>query len=112
MTRTEHLLTILAEECAEVAQRTSKALRFGLGEIQPGQSLTNADRIFEEYIDLMAVYHMLYDDGHLPSVVMVSEQRFAAKEEKVEKYLAFSAARGLVEGISSDPNYPHPEAKQ
>jgi len=29
----EHLLIILAEECSEVAQRASKALRFGLREI-------------------------------------------------------------------------------
>ena len=29
MTREEHLLTIVAEECAEVAQRATKALRFG-----------------------------------------------------------------------------------
>lgn len=28
MTRAEHLLTILEEECIEVAQRISKALRF------------------------------------------------------------------------------------
>ncbi len=34
MTRTEHLLFILAEECAEVAQRCSKAARFTLKERQ------------------------------------------------------------------------------
>jgi hypothetical protein len=32
MNITEHLLATLAEECAEVAQATSKALRFGLDE--------------------------------------------------------------------------------
>ncbi len=35
MNRRDHLLDILAEECAEVAIRVSKALRFGLDEV-PG----------------------------------------------------------------------------
>jgi hypothetical protein len=35
MNPTEHLLSCLAEECAEVAQRASKSLRFGLSEVQP-----------------------------------------------------------------------------
>jgi hypothetical protein len=39
MTRDEHLMTIAMEECAEVAQRVSKAVRFGMEEIQPGQPL-------------------------------------------------------------------------
>lgn len=30
------LLVLLAEECVEVAQRATKAIRFGLGEIQEG----------------------------------------------------------------------------
>lgn len=45
MKRHEHLLSILAEECCEVGQRVSKALRFGLDEVQPGQDLSNAERI-------------------------------------------------------------------
>jgi hypothetical protein len=32
-----------AEEAVEVAQRATKVLRFGIDEVQPGQSLTNAD---------------------------------------------------------------------
>jgi NTP pyrophosphatase (non-canonical NTP hydrolase) len=49
------LLTILAEECCEVGQRVSKALRFGLSEIQLGQPLDNAQRISEELGDLLGV---------------------------------------------------------
>jgi NTP pyrophosphatase (non-canonical NTP hydrolase) len=58
MTRTEHLLSITAEECAEVAQRVTKAMRFGLTEIQPGQPFTNADRIMAEFNDLQAMIEM------------------------------------------------------
>jgi len=34
MNRMEHLLAVLAEECAEVAQRCSKAQRFGMHQKQ------------------------------------------------------------------------------
>lgn len=55
MNRTEYLLCCLAEECTEVGQRVSKALRFGLREVQPMQPLNNAERIREEMRDLLAV---------------------------------------------------------
>lgn len=89
MTRTDHLLTILAEECAEVAQRASKALRFGLGEIQPGQALTNLERIEEELGDLIAVARML---GLAPS-----ERTLADKPAKVERFLDYSERCGKLD---------------
>lgn len=123
MTRQELLLTQLAEECAEVAQRVSKALRFGLEEIQPGQSLNNAERIVEELIDLQAVWRMLQNEPNahagdgfarfciLPVLSLEAErERMLAKIAKVEKFLAFSAARGRVDGIAADASVPHPEA--
>ena len=98
MTRTEHLLTILAEECAEVAQRASKALRFGLDEQQSGQELTNAERIAGEMDDLVAVWAMLrMEPGWHPRPSEVAG--YQAKREKVEKYLRYSAIIGtLAEG--------------
>jgi len=93
VTRTEHLLTTLAEECAEVAQRCSKALRFGLVEKQPGQDLTNAQRIEAEMADLIAVYGMLVDLGHVQPLVYLS---LAGKRRKVESYLAYSATCGTL----------------
>jgi hypothetical protein len=47
------LLTILIEECAEVQQRATKALRFGIDEVQPGQTFTNAERLAAELGDLI-----------------------------------------------------------
>lgn len=49
------LLTILIEECSEVQQRATKALRFGVGEVQPGQPFTNAERLGAEVGDLLTV---------------------------------------------------------
>lgn len=94
MTTQEHLLAILAEECAEIAQRASKALRFGLDEIQPEQPLTNAERIMEEFDDLRGVVGMMQDRALLPGSVA---RRIQAKQEKVGKFLRYSAECGCVD---------------
>jgi NTP pyrophosphatase (non-canonical NTP hydrolase) len=77
------LLTILAEECCEVGQRVSKALRFGLMEIQPGQPLSNAERIAEELGDLLATAEELND------VIdwRIVDKAKALKREKLARYL-------------------------
>ena len=102
MTRTDHLLWILAEECMEVAQRISKAARFGLYEIQPGQLLSNEQRIVYEYHDLQAVLEMLVADGRLPSILEknypdVWARSVKAKKEKIEKFLKYSKECGTLE---------------
>lgn len=63
MNQTEHLLCCLAEEANEVAHRVSKALRFGLAEIQDGQPLTNAERISQEFHDMLAIVELLEEAG-------------------------------------------------
>lgn len=89
MNRTEHLLTILAEECAEVAKETSKAIRFGLGEMMPGQSLTNRERILKELQDLWAAVEML-DLQH------VDREAIDRKKAKVEAFLKYSEECGTL----------------
>ncbi len=95
MNRTEHLLTIAAEECAEIAQRATKALRFGLDEVQRGQELTNAERILLEYHDLVAVINMLQNENALPRGLNTHD--ILAKQSKVEHYLQFSAQCGTLD---------------
>ena len=90
MTTQEHLLSILAEECGEVAQRSIKALSFGLAEVQPGQPLANAERIRQEFADLCGVYEMI---GLNPP----SRADIEAKKLKVQKFLAYSAECGCVD---------------
>ena len=103
MNRLEHLLTIGAEECAEVAQRISKALRFGLEEVQPGQLLDNAERIREEFTDLCATLQMIEEEAEvvlLPPLVKDpdAEAERNDKRAKVERFLLLSHRCGrLVE---------------
>jgi len=84
MNRQEHLLTIASEECAELAQRISKALRFGVHEVQPGQDKTNAERISYELADLLGVVGLLIDDG---IDIGVDSAMVEAKKEKVKAFL-------------------------
>lgn len=100
MNTSEHLLTVVAEECAEVAQRVSKALRFSLGEIQAGQSLTNAERIIQEYDDLRGAVLMCQDEGILPYSDLC---RINAKRSKIKCYLKYSSAVGALTDYPANP---------
>lgn len=98
MTRQEHLLLCLAEECDEVGQRVMKGLRFGLAEVQPGQPLNNADRIVVELQDLIAVAVILGREGALTNPTLVMPATIEAKLAKIERYMAISQHQGVLEG--------------
>lgn len=88
MNAEEHLLCCLGEECAEVAQRVSKALRFGLGDVQPGQELTNKERLGQEIADLEALLFMCRQANLIPSAPKFSE--IEAKRAKVLKFMTYA----------------------
>lgn len=66
MTRTEHLLVCLMEECAEVQKECAKALRFGLADTNPKTGVVNRDAISIEGCDIVAVYELLEESGAVP----------------------------------------------
>jgi len=95
MNHTEHLLTCLAEECAEVQQAISKALRFGLDDVNPNAGITNANDIGREFIDVVAVMEMLVDSG----VIKLPPNRLARTEQKksrVNQWMAYAEERGTL----------------
>jgi hypothetical protein len=91
----EHLLCILAEECSEVAHRASKALRFGLREVQKGQELTNAERIIYEFSDLYAVMMYLHEQGLLPTP-FINHEMVSQKLKKLDEFLEYSKQMGTL----------------
>ncbi len=95
MTRKELLLDICAEECSETAVRCSKAIRFTLKEIQEGQSLTNAERIIQEFNDIVAVMEMMKQEGMLDRVI--DTDYIQAKKLKVEEWIKYSKKRGTLQ---------------
>jgi len=94
MERQEHLLTIIIEECDEISQRATKALRFGLTEKQKDQDFTNAQRLVYEFNDLIAVMKMMEREGLLPEIYNGSMQNL--KIDKIEQYLKYSSECGTL----------------
>ena len=90
MNRDELLGVVGMEECNELAQRISKALRFGRDQIQPGQELTNRERVKHELNDLIAILDML--DLFEPDDWLQEQKR-----AKAERYLDLSIKCGTVE---------------
>jgi len=97
MNKTEHLLVCLGEEFTEVAHRCSKALRFGAGDIQPGQDLTNAERIVQEFNEALAVIELLQENGVLPSWHILDRDAIGAKKIKIAKFMSYAETRGALQ---------------
>lgn len=90
MNREEHLLVILMEECAELARETSKAIRFGMDEVMPGQQRTNRERMLAELQDLWAAVEML-------DLQRVDRDAIERKKEKVNEFMRYSEKCGTLD---------------
>jgi len=94
----QFLLTKLAEECVEVAQRALKQQQFGRDEIEPGHDKTNGERLFGEIIDLITVVGLLENIKEIPILSMgESDELVAGKQAKILKYRQYSQKLGFVE---------------
>lgn len=93
MNYTEHLLTCLIEEAAEVQKEACKALRFGLNAFGPDSQYSNAEAIAHEIAEMVAVAEMMQEMG----LINLSEEDELIEEKKrrVEKYMKHSEERGL-----------------
>lgn len=99
MNRAEHILTCVGEEGAEVAQRISKANRFGVHEIQPGQSDDNGERVRMEVYDLIGAYNFAADEGLLPSLHLdpdIVAHFSKQKRAKIEKFMEIAREQGAL----------------
>lgn len=94
MNRTEYLLTQLSSECMEVAHRVTKALQFGLFEVQPGQEFNNEQRLIQEYTDLLGTMDLLSEAGILVSEIKA--ENIIAKKKKVAKYMEYAKSKGTL----------------
>lgn len=93
MNRTEHLLSCLSEECSEVSHRVSKALRFGLDEIQENQKLSNRERIHYEVTDLLAVLVILSEE-RIIDFTQIEHNAIYAKMRKIERWMKHAEENG------------------
>jgi len=95
MNKEEHLLVCLAEECAEVQQAISKALRFGLDDGYPNSTTTNADDILDEIKDVIAIVEMLEEYKVINRTASI-ERAIKKKKEKVTRYMEHAKFTGAL----------------
>lgn len=100
MNEVEHLLVCLMEGCAEIQERASKALRFGLDEIEHGQDANNEQRIVGEIWDLVGVIEELQDHKALRGLASSDAgHHIGGKRQKLRKFMAYARECGTL----SDP---------
>ena len=94
MDKTEHLLTCLGEEAAEIQQAACKALRFGLDDGHPEKTTTNAQDIAKECVDIIAVMELLEENGviDIASAIHIKNE----KKAKILQYMEYAQRRGTL----------------
>jgi NTP pyrophosphatase (non-canonical NTP hydrolase) len=95
--KTEHLLTCLIEECAEVQKAAAKALRFGLEDHASDSDVSNAEDIAVEICDLIAVVEMLEKEKIIPNIRFKNETLIPEKKNKVIRYMDYARERKTLE---------------
>lgn len=90
MTKVEYLLICLIEECAEIQHAVSKAIRFGLEDINPHTDTTNIDNINNELGDLLTVI------GTLREEINIHANYNGIKMEKTLGFIEYSIRKGLI----------------
>lgn len=103
MTLTQYYLIKLAEEASEVAQIALKSAHFGLSERHPERTENNAQRIYAELNDLLAMVYRLEDASRGEFHFVEDRHAVSAKMDKVDHYLAYSQSLGMVESSNSEP---------
>src|SRR5688572_27178134 len=97
MNKEQMLLLKVAEECAELGQVCSKAIRFGLNSKHPNGGLTNFERIGEEFQDLAAAFDYLLEKvGNSGNVYAYVGNQFLERRERIDKYLEVSKKLGIL----------------
>lgn len=99
LSRQEHLLICLAEECAEVQKEVSKILRFGLDDRPPSKladvtEQPNSARLSQEITDVQALIRMLIKEGF---PIKINQRDIIKKCQKVETYMKYAKEKGTTE---------------
>ncbi|EOI03041.1 hypothetical protein UAY_00788 [Enterococcus moraviensis ATCC BAA-383] len=99
MRKNEYLALVAMEECAEIQQALSKALRFGFDDHHPSRAdETNEEQLLTEFYQLTAMIEEMQNRGIIAGFAQDKiEQVKQNKIEKVYKYMEYSKANGLIE---------------
>ena len=99
MTRIEHLLIKLSEECNEIGKAVSKALLYGLNDGYPGSGRTNLQDIQDEFNDLLAISQMLCSEN---ISLIPDTDKIENKKIKVVFWMEYARQRGILVANKKD----------
>ena len=99
LSREQHLLVCLSEECAEVQKEISKILRFGMSDKHisslAGNTLEpNSARLSQEIVDVQALIRMLIKEG---TPIEIRQRAIITKCKQVETYMKYAQEKGMLE---------------
>lgn len=99
MTKNQHLLVKVSEECAEISQVACKAIIFGPKNHAPGDYDTdNANDIITEYYQLTAIIEMLQEEKVLP---IYDEEKIndikSDKKSRIKSWMKYSDKLGYTQ---------------
>lgn len=99
MNRSENLLVVAQEECAEIQQEISKALRFGVKNYHPDTpNITNEEKIMKEFVQLNAVMDMLIMNKVICGITESEQSEiYREKINNVEKWMKYSQSIGMIQ---------------
>ena len=95
MTRNQYILSKIAEEACELAVRATKAMQFGVHEMQVDQPKTNLARVRDEWVDLSVMIQELSRSTGLDMKPLLKEE--VDKRIKFTKYYEYSKSLGKSE---------------
>jgi hypothetical protein len=95
MNKTEHLLTCLIEECAEIQHAAAKALRFGPQDGYPGADTTNAQDIAREVTELIAVIDLCREHGVFGQPGE-AKAIYDSKRKRVAEFMEYAKTTGAL----------------
>jgi len=95
MNETQLLLIHLLEELSEAQKEITKALRFGLDDINPKTHETNAEAIVRELFDIQILLDELYSKNILEKENQTERQK-QRKQKKNKKWMKYSHLRGVL----------------
>ncbi|MGX7149307.1 hypothetical protein [Enterococcus ureasiticus] len=99
MRKNEYLTLVAMEECAEIQQALSKAIRFGFDDHHPSRAdETNEEQMLTEFYQLTAMIEEMQKQGIIEGFTQEKiTQVKKNKIDKVYKYMDYSKGKGLLE---------------
>lgn len=87
MLESTYLLATASEEAGKFVQNVGKAIRFGLNNIEPGQQMSNAQRLIIEFNHIEAMMEMMYAAKVIRRNPDVAAWQREDKTERVARYM-------------------------